>query len=71
MHQKDAAGNIFADSSHFDYFQFFFSVTGNSGRVVLQILYLNLRLIHGAILKHMNISAKHAGKTLTKNSCIR
>ena len=49
----------------------FFSVTGNSGRVVLQILYLNLRLIHGAILKHMNISAKHAGKTLTKDSCIR
>ena len=49
----------------------YFSVTDNSGRVFLQILYLNLRLIHGVILKHMNISAKHVGKTLTKNSCIR
>ena len=44
----------------------YFSVTDNSGRVFLQILYLNLRLIHGVILKHMNISAKHVEKHLQK-----
>ena len=49
----------------------YFSVTDNSGRVFLQILHLNLRLIHGVMLKHMNISTKHVGKTLMKNSCMR
>ena len=49
----------------------YFSVTDNSGRVFLQILHLNLQLIHGVMLKHMNIRAKHVGKALTKNSCIR
>ena len=49
----------------------YFPVTDNSGRFFLQILHLNLRLIRGVTLKHMNISVKHVGKTLTKNSCIR
>ena len=51
MHQKDGAGNIFFDSSH-AYFQLFFSVTDNSGRVFLQILHLNLWLIHFQTYEH-------------------
>ena len=68
---KDADSNISFDGSYLTHFQLFCSVSSNIGRVFFQILYLNLRLIYRVGLKHMIISAKHVGKTLMSNSCIR
>ena len=55
MHQKDAAGNIFFDSSHFAYFQLFFS-----------ILHLNLWLILGVILEREHWCQTHGKNTYEK-----